>query len=157
VRISRAGNELRTQATAEAEAPMVAVSPTAFRVPDYGNRTMTFVRDSAGRISSLSYQGTPGRSSPRMRGDERPLNLDDYVGEYESDELSVRYDVFVRDGDLMIGSFRRGSFRLTRAWGDEFRSQTIAVEFTRDAAGRVTGFLANAGERNRNVRFVRRP
>jgi len=156
VRIRREGNALRTQATLEPESPMIAVSSTEFRVPDYGNRTMTFRRDSAGRISSLSYQGTPGRSSPRMGGTERPLNVNDYLGEYESDELSVRYNVFVRDGNLMIGNFRRGSFRLTRAFGDDFRSVTISVEFQRDANGRVTGFLANAGERNRNVRFVKR-
>ena len=156
VRIRREGNELRTQATMEPEYPMVAVSPTEFRVPSYGNRTMTFVRDGAGKVSSLSYQGTPGRSSPRAGGTERPLNLNDYLGEYVSDELSVRYNVFVRDGNLMIGSFRRGSFRLTRALGDDFRSQTIAVEFERDTGGRVTGFLANAGERNRNIRFAKR-
>ena len=56
----------------------------------------------------------------------------------------------------MIGSSRRGSFRLTRALGDDFRSVTIAVEFERDASGRVTGFIANAGERNRNIKFVKR-
>ena len=156
VRIRREGNELRTQATGEPESRMVALSSTEFNVPDYGNRTMTFVRDSAGRISSLRYQGTAGRSSPRMSGTEAPLNVNDYVGEYESDELSVRYNVFVRDGSLMIGNFRRGSFRLTRALGDDFRSQTITVEFQRDASGRVTGFLANAGERNRNIRFGKR-
>ena len=156
VRIRRDGNELRTQATAEPEEPMVAVSPTEFRVPGYGNRTIVFVRDSAGRISSLSYQGTPGRASPRASSTERPLNPNDYLGEYENDELSVRYNVFVRDGNLMIGNFRRGSFRLTRAFGDDFRSQAIVVEFQRDASGRVTGFIANAGERNRNIRFVRR-
>ena len=156
VRIRREGGELRTQATMEPEYPMVAVSTKEFRVPQYGNRTMTFVRDSAGRIASLSYQGNGGRASPRVSGTERPLNPNDYVGDYESDELSVRYNVFVRDGNLMIGSFRRGSFRLTRAFGDDFRSVTFAVEFQRDASGRVTGFLANAGERNRNIRFVRR-
>jgi CubicO group peptidase (beta-lactamase class C family) len=156
VRIRRDGNELRTQATMEPEAAMVAVSSKEFRIPNYGNRTMTFVRDSTGKVSSLSYQGTPGRASPRMSSTERPLNPNDYVGDYESDELSVRYNVSVRDGNVMIGSFRRGSFRLTRAFGDDFRSQAFAVEFQRDPGGRVTGFLANAGERNRNIRFVRR-
>ena len=59
--------------------------------------------------------------------------------------------MFVRDDNLMIGNCRRGSFRLTRALGDDFRSQTITVAFQRDAGGRVSGFLANAGERNRNT------
>ena len=156
VRIRRDGNELRTQATMEPEYPMIAVSTREFRVPQYGNRTMTFVRDSSGKISSLSYQGTPGRASPRASGTERPLNANDYLGDYESDELSVRYNVFVRDGNLMIGNFRRGSFRLTRGYGDDFRSQAFAVEFQRDASGRVTGLIANAGERNRNIRFAKR-
>ena len=156
MRIRRDGNELRTQATMEPEYPMIAVSTREFRVPQYGNRTMTFVRDSSGKISSLSYQGTPGRASPRASGTERPLNANDYLGEYESDELSVRYNVFVRDGNLMIGNFRRGSFRLTRGYGDDFRSQAFAVEFQRDASGRVTGLIANAGERNRNIRFAKR-
>ena len=156
VRIRRDGNELKTQATQESETAMIALSQTEFRVPGYGNRTMTFVRDGEGRISSLRYQGTPRRSAPRVDAVERPLNVNDYPGEYENDELSARYTVTVRDGTLVVSNFRRGSSPLTRAFGDEFRTPIFSIQFERDPDGRVIGFLADAGERNRNIRFIRR-
>jgi hypothetical protein len=152
VRIRREGNELRTQATQEQEFPMVPLSQTEFNVPAY-SASITFVRDSAGKVSSVMYRG---RKSPRVTEAERPLKLADYEGDYTSDELSITYKAFVRDGILMLGNFRRGSFRLTRAFGDDFRSQTWTITFDRDASGRVVGFVANAGERNRNVRFAKK-
>jgi len=152
VRIRREGNTLQTQATQEQEFPMVPMSQTEFTVPAY-NASVTFVRDSVGKVSSIMYRG---RKSPRVTETERPLQLADYEGDYTSDELSITYTVFVRDGTLMLRNFRRGSFLLTRAFGDDFRSQAWTVTFDRDASGRVIGFLANAGERNRNVRFTRK-
>ena len=152
VRIRRDGYELETQATQEQEFSMVPMPQTEFNVPAY-NASITFVRDSGGKVSSIMYRG---RKSPRVTETERPLRLADYEGDYISDELSITYNVFVRDGNLMLRNFRRGSFLLTRAFGDDFRSQAWTVTFDRDASGRVVGFLANAGERNRNVRFTKK-
>jgi CubicO group peptidase (beta-lactamase class C family) len=152
VRIRRDGDALRVRATQEAEVLMTPRSEQEFWVDAYRS-SMTFQRDSAGRVTGLLYRG---RHSPKIEAIERPLRLADYAGVYESDELSVTYDAVVRDTSLVIHNFRRGSFPLTRAFGDDFRSVTISVEFERDASGQVTGFLANMGPRNRNVQFTKR-
>ncbi|MEO7456748.1 MAG: DUF3471 domain-containing protein, partial [Gemmatimonadaceae bacterium] len=155
VRIRRDGSALRVRATQEDEFPMTARSQQEFWVDAYG-ASVTFQRDSAKRISSIRYRG---RNAPRMDdASERPLRIAEYAGDYESSELSVTYTVAVRDTALVMRQFRRGTARLIHAFGDEFTSTMgAAIAFERDASGRVTGFTANAGDRNRNVKFIRRP
>jgi hypothetical protein len=80
------------------------------------------------------------------------------VGVYVSDELDTSYRVEVEDGALVMRHRRHGTIRLTHAWGDDFAGSLVSlrsVEFQRDAAGRVIGLLMNAGERNRDIRFVK--
>jgi CubicO group peptidase (beta-lactamase class C family) len=152
VRIRRDGSVLKVRATQEDEFLMTPRSEQEFWVDGYRS-SMTFQRDGAGRVTGLMYRGT---RSPRVEANERPVRLSDYAGVYESDELFVTYTVLVRDTSLVIHNFRRGSFPLTRAFGDDFRSISISVEFERDAGGNVTGMLVNMGPRNRNVRFTKR-
>jgi CubicO group peptidase (beta-lactamase class C family) len=155
VRIRRDGTAMRVQATREDEFPMVARSQREFWVEDYG-QSITFQRDSAQRVSSILYRG---KSAPRVEvSAQRAAPLADYAGTYESDELSVRYSITARDSTLMMQTFRRAPMPLTRAMGDDFTSADgLDVWFERDASGRVTGFAANWGTRNRNIRFTRRP
>ncbi len=153
VRVRRDANALRARATAEDEFPMTARSQQEFWVDAYG-ASITFQRDSGGRVRSILYRG---KVSPRIEdAAERPVRLADYEGDYDSAELSVSYQVVTRDTSLMIRNFRRGAFRLSHALGDDFRSVSMTVSFERDASGQVSGFIVNAGDRNRNIRFTRR-
>jgi hypothetical protein len=146
---------LRVQATREEEVPMVARSATEFWVEDYG-QPITFQRDSAQRVTSILYRG---KTSPRVdESAQRSAPLADYAGTYESGELAVRYTITARDSTLVMQTFRRPAISLSRAIGDDFTAADgLDVWFERDASGRVTGFAANWGVRNRNIKFTRRP
>jgi CubicO group peptidase (beta-lactamase class C family) len=155
VRIRRDGTVLKTQATREAEAVLVARSDTAFWVAAY-SAPMTF-RVAAGQPTTLTYRG---RQYPKI--DERaavPSQLRDLAGEYESDELGTVYRLEVADSGLVMKHPRHGTITLTRAWKDDFTGSawfTRSVEFLRDSSGKVTGFSVFIDERSRDVRFRKR-
>jgi CubicO group peptidase (beta-lactamase class C family) len=155
VRIRRDGAILRVRATREDEFPMSARSQREFWVEDYSS-SITFQRDSAQRVTSILYHG---KSAPRVdESGQRARPLADYAGTYESGELAVSYSIVPRDSTLVMQTFRRTAIPLMRVLGDEFAAADgLAVRFERDGAGRVTGFAANLGERNRNIQFTRRP
>jgi CubicO group peptidase (beta-lactamase class C family) len=155
VRIRRDGTVMRVRATREDEFPMTARSPREFWVDDYG-QSITFQRDSAQRVTSILYRG---KSAPRVdESSQRSAPLADYAGTYESGELAIRYSIAPRDSTLVMQTFRRTAISLSRAVGDDFTAADgLDVWFERDASGRVTGFAASWGTRNRNIRFTRRP
>jgi hypothetical protein len=82
-----------------------------------------------------------------------------YVGTYYSPELDVAWDVVLRDGHLELARVKAslvnfgGPFVPVRR--DAFTAGAGYVQFTRDAAGRVTGFDLSAS-RMRDIRFDRR-
>ncbi len=116
--------------------------------------------------------GTGGRPSMRLRirrpgrPDEiyekiepvtlSPERLRAYEGTYESEELDVSYTL-VREGNRLVVRARGiPAYPLTYLRGDDFLSLAgLHYAFERDAQGRITGFLLNAG-RARGLRFVRR-
>jgi hypothetical protein len=77
-----------------------------------------------------------------------------YAGSYWSDELETRYKVIVRDGGLVVQQRLGDETQLTPTFADGFTSQAGAVVFSRDGAGKVSGFGIWAG-RIRDVRFRR--
>ena len=155
-RIRSDGASLSTQATREDAAPMTARSEREFWVENYG-ASMTFVRDSAGKVTHLEYRG---RRAPRM-DESRSTGggpLAGYAGRYESDELGTFYTVVVRDTTLEMRHFRHGVIPLDRIRRDEFGSSLWflrGVEFERDRAGRVTGLVINGDSRSRDIRFAK--
>lgn len=157
VRIRREGNALMTQATREGEFPLTPRSESEFWVQGY-NAPMTFVRDSVSGRVTLHYRNF---KVPRLAGDDparRPLA--ELAGEYVSEELGTSYDVVVSDSTVTLRHFRHGDVPLVRAFGDDWSGAPFflrSVMFQRDARGRVTGFLVNAGERARDIAFRRRP
>ncbi len=83
--------------------------------------------------------------------------LADRVGDYENSELSVMCPMEFRDTSFVMRNVRRDTGRLIHAYGKEFRGTAqLTVAFERDAAGRVTGFSVELGDRNRNAKFGRR-
>ena len=107
-------------------------------------------------MTSILYRG---KSAPRvLESAQRSAPLADYAGTYESGELAVRYTIAPRDSTLVMLTFRRPAIVLSRAVGDDFTAADgLDVWFERDGAGRVAGFGASLGTRNRNIRFTRRP
>jgi CubicO group peptidase (beta-lactamase class C family) len=153
--VRRDGTTLSVQATNEMRVPMQAASPREFWVPAYG-ASMTFVRGTDGKVTSLTYRGKPASRMPDAPSSPAPLG--DYVGDYVSDELEATYHVELRGDSLVLVNWRHGPMPLTRRWGEDFGTGAWflkSVAFTRGANGRVDGLVVNVDERSRDIRFRR--
>lgn len=156
VTITRDGHGLDAYATAEDTVPMTARSDSTFWVEDYG-ASITFLRDDIGRVDRFRYRGM---ICPKLEDVPPPggSHLNEYVGEYVSDELSTGYVVAVENDELVMRHRRHGTVSLTPAWNDDFRGAERflrSVEFDRDDSGLVIG-LRVTQDRSRNLRFVKR-
>jgi CubicO group peptidase (beta-lactamase class C family) len=80
--------------------------------------------------------------------------LADFAGSYYSEELDTTYRLTVEDGTLKVTDRNDQKLVLTPTYRDAFTGR-FQAEFSRDAQGRVTGFVVHAG-RIRHVKFVRR-
>ncbi|MEO1172888.1 MAG: hypothetical protein AAFX94_12695, partial [Myxococcota bacterium] len=79
--------------------------------------------------------------------DPTRVQLDDFVGEFHSDELGARYAVYLVDGQLWARHRRQPAFALSPYQTDTFLSADgplQRVRFTRRSDGTVMGFLASA-------------
>lgn len=82
--------------------------------------------------------------------------LAEFAGQYRSEELDVEWTITAaRDSALTLSRRRMPDQRLTAVYTDGFSGGVGSVRFTRNAAGRIDGFLLSAG-RIRHIRFDRR-
>ena len=156
VRLRRDGSTLKAQASREDEVPLSARSDTAFWVESY-NAPMFFTTV-PGRPTQLAYRNV---RVPKLEGSASlpAPRLDQFAGDYVSDELQTSYRVEVSDSGLVMRHARHGPIALTHLWRDDFGGSTWftrSVEFRRDAAGRVVGFSVYIDERSRDIRFTKR-
>lgn len=80
--------------------------------------------------------------------------LAEFAGTYRSSELDTDMHIVANDTSLVLGGHRPGSIVMRPVYTDAFRGDAGVLEFSRDATGRVTGFVINAG-RVRALRFDR--
>jgi len=156
VTISRDGDSIKTQATAETAFPMTAQSQTRFMVEAY-SAPILFKKDKADKVSHFLYRGMTCRKLPDLPSPS-PEQLAELTGEYESKELQTIYTVILEDGKLVTKHRRHGNISLTYAYKDDFRGGQWfmqSVEFLRNETDKVTGFKVTQG-RSRNQRFIKR-
>jgi CubicO group peptidase (beta-lactamase class C family) len=88
--------------------------------------------------------------------DASPTTLQGLVGRYRSEELDVDWAIeLAKDSTLVLSRRRTPDQRLTPVYADGFAGGVGNIRFTRDSAGKVTGFLLTSG-RIRHIRFDRR-
>ena len=134
-------------------AEMRATSPNVFRL--------------AGSADLVFTGSAPARSAVMIRADgdrtvltearARPLSpsaLAEYAGTYTSDELDVKLVVAVKNGGLVLRRRPADEMTMRPIYDDDFGTPIGSLRFSRDAAGRITGFGVFSG-RIRNVRFGR--
>jgi CubicO group peptidase (beta-lactamase class C family) len=80
--------------------------------------------------------------------------LADFAGTYRSDEIELAYRLVVHEGGLRLERLKAQPAALQPVIADTFTGQPGTFTFVRDGAGRVTGFLLDAG-RVRHVKFRR--
>lgn len=155
VTISRRGDRLMTQATAEDIFPMTATSERRFWVKEY-NAPIVFGRDKAGQVAHFLYHGM---TCPKLENVLTPglEQLAELIGEYKSEELKTFYTIALEDGNLVAKHRRHGTINLTYAYKNDFRGGVWfmrSVEFYRNKAGEVAGFKVTQN-RSRNQRFIK--
>jgi len=102
-----------------------------------------------------------GRPMQGKRSQSKPLSeaqMKALVGDYFSEELKAAYSIEIRDGKLAAIHFRHGEIPLIWTEGDTFTGRRWffrKLEFQRDVAGRIQGFLLTGG-RVWNLRFDKR-
>jgi CubicO group peptidase (beta-lactamase class C family) len=98
--------------------------------------------------SSVTFLRMPAAVTERDK-------LSEFAGRYRSEELDVDWTIALSEqGALMLSRRRVPAQRMMPSYADGFASPPGSMRFTRDASGRVTGFLLTAG-RIRHVRFDR--
>lgn len=92
----------------------------------------------------------------RMRSpDATPGRLKDVAGRYRSEELDVEWAIVTHDaGALVLQRRRLPDQPMEPVYEDGFSAGVGSLRFTRDAAGRIDGFLLTSG-RVRHIRFNR--
>jgi CubicO group peptidase (beta-lactamase class C family) len=80
--------------------------------------------------------------------------LAEFAGTYRSDEIDPRYRLVVRDGTLRLERLKAQPAALVPLVTDTFTAPIGVIRFTRDAGGRVIGFVLDGG-RIKRMRFVR--
>jgi len=151
----------------------VGYRAASLRYPDQGVSVYTLCNRADANPSALSRQvgeallgdrmepeeeAAPPTREPRERVDTLDVGaaeLRPYAGTYYGEVVDATYRV-VLDGDtlrLEVGNWLDGP--MAPVGEDEFRRRFLRLRFTRDADGRVDGFLVDAG-RVRGIRFERR-
>jgi CubicO group peptidase (beta-lactamase class C family) len=155
---TKENDRLMAQATGEQKFLLYPSGPRAFTYK-LVNATVTFDRPGADGSVGAAVHHQNGRDFPMKRIHRTPLTaaeLQDREGEFYSDELHVLYNVFDRDGELVL-RHPRGEFKLHRGmdvdtyWAD-WPIGTIHYSCTSGQG--CAGFNVTDG-RVRNLWFMR--
>lgn len=124
---------------------------------------------SGGQRQTLAFEPGSNGGSMRLRVGEgnmavvldradpfapTPGDLEAFAGVYRSDEIDLPYRMVVDKGALRLERMKSRPMALGPVVADTFTGQPGMIRFERDASGRVTGFVLDAG-RVRHVRFRR--
>jgi hypothetical protein len=83
-----------------------------------------------------------------------PAKLAEYAGDYRSDEVETTQSWKVEKGQLVVYASNRRLGVLEPTYKDGFTRAGSVIDVQRDATGRITGVLVEAG-RVRHLRFTR--
>ena len=158
---TRSGDSLFTQATAQPRFPIRATSDSTFALVGVA-ASITFHRDSQGKVNALTLQQGGDQRATRIAGDApkawvpTPAELAAFSGRYFSEELEAFYTLSVKNGGLVMEHRRLSPARLAPGARDAFSGAGGALVFERDKNGQVIAFYLGNG-RTRDVRFARVP
>jgi len=119
-----------------------------------------YLGDQMKQSESTENAGTVAASQSRARNDSDPVTLtpaqlEQYMGDYYSDELQATYKVVLDGGKLYFQHKGAPENPLAAVNRDVFTVRSMRVNFKRDTQSRVTGFTLDAG-RVINLQFVKK-
>lgn len=156
--IFRDGDRLWARQSGQPRVELLPESETRFFVRAR-DAYVTFERDEAGEVNRfIARMGQEEIEAPRIEPfvpDESAL--EEYAGEYYSEELGTTYTLVVRDGALVATHIRHDPIPLSPATPDAFAGNTWffqQVRFERNADGAIGGFRLTSG-RVRGLLFAK--
>ena len=156
VTITREDQVLYTKATGEPTFEMIPVAAKKFWVPAYGAH-IDFQGIESGKATYFDYREY---HAPRVEiVAANAVNTEPYLGVFYSEELEATYTAKDEEGRLVLEHIRHGDIALRPITKDVFSTDSGfmgEVEFTRDAAGQISGFLVS-NYRSRNIYFGKMP
>jgi len=149
ITITTENGQLKSRSNGEIPYAMTAKSDSSYWVEAYSN-AIYFVKDSTNGYQ-LQYKTFLGKRVPSFHPDAKQLNK--YVGEYKSEELSIDYVLTVSNGKLYIYHLRLGEIELfPDTIEGQFSSELGIFQFVNNAKNKITGFKLS-GSRVKNIYF----
>ena len=136
------------------ESALAPVSPNEFKMLNIGVdlRVRFNTQENPRQMIVTIDGGQPFVSTEFKAPNYTAASLQEFTGEYYSEELSTYYTVIVEDGKLTFRHYRNGDNALEAAKTDFFMADGYSFRFERDAQNQLTGVRVSAG-RVRNLLF----
>lgn len=129
--------------------PLKSLGNGRFVLPPPAGAYVTFESDTV-RMGAAPTGGEVFARMPSFTPTTAELGA--YVGIYRSDEVEPSFEIVLKDGKLTLARLKAATATLEPLFADTFSTQAGVIRFTRDAQGRVTGFVLEAG-RIRGMKF----
>jgi CubicO group peptidase (beta-lactamase class C family) len=107
-------------------------------------------------IRILTKGGKPDIFVPVKPPLDSPQQLSEYAGTYYSDEFDADYNISLKGNNLSLQISETLTPALTAAYADVFTTAggQINLSFTRDAKGKIAGFVFNSALDDREVKGI---
>ena len=165
LKVSRDGDQLRTQATGQGPLPIYASGVDEFfaKVPGIA---ITFKRDDKGHVTSLVLHQGGDHLAPRVDAAELPpepkvitvdaQTLQSYVGKYAFD-FGAALDVTLHDDQLEARLGPQQSFPVYPSAKDKFFYKVVdaQLEFERDAQGRIVAVILHQNGHDQRAPLIK--
>jgi CubicO group peptidase (beta-lactamase class C family) len=158
ISIVREGDHLKGDVSAGSMQTLTPVGEHEFLVLEIKAR-LVFAKLEAGKATQYTLETSEQKRIYRRvdPADEVTPKLQDYVGNYRSEELEMSCGIQVKEGRLIVQHRRHGEIPLRQNSRDRFNAQNLGlITFERGPDGKVTGLKVTTG-RVRNLRFNRQP
>jgi hypothetical protein len=159
-RLSVKDGKLINSGLLKSETPVLPVSETRLLlVASAGVTELNPVFNNSGSISEiriLTKSGKPDVFVPIKPPFDSPQQLPDYAGTYYGNELNADYKISLQGGSLVLQVGDSLETRLVPLYADFFTipGGEINLSFTRDAQGKITGFVFSSAGEERQVKGI---
>jgi CubicO group peptidase (beta-lactamase class C family) len=138
--------------------PLVPLSPSHFKAVGAPQSVdLYFPADQSSKNGTVELQvGQQPRSTLSPVATAEVTDFSGYTGEYYSNELDVRYKIYVADGKAYVKDGANSPEMLEPLSPDDFKMGNNSIRFDRDPSGKTVGFRVDA-EGAKNLEFTKVP
>lgn len=118
---------------------------------------ITFTRHREGKPWVLEVHRKGEEPIILKKGDFKPLSpdeLEEYTGDFYSQELGIKYSITLKDENLWFVHKNAPKNPFLPLFKDMFKVRNLTLSFTRDKEGRISGFSLDTA-RVKNLKFIK--